>query len=214
MRLANERGCDLGRFCSDYLVDLVDRVSVEDLRGHVLPVHVGRDVEVSGYVGRWDFGREERSLPVPVLLGKFNDGGDDRSWSYSPSEVGNLVVTGVLDTGAESLCVKRGLPEKLNWLKVGKSVVSGATGRSEVNVWRGGGVFGKLGCLNDSVTFRGVFLEADLPGDVSVLIGRPILSQFKLTVGVGFKYFSLEEPEEKGKGVGSVDDLVAGVVSG
>lgn len=172
-------------------------VTLEDVRAHRLPHHLDDDCDVKlptiDRCIRYDYGKEERSLPVKAVLQK-RDPEDNQDFYYIHSKE-NVEVTAVLDTGAESLCVKKGLPKALNWIKVGTTVVSGANSKADVDIWRGAMYFGNIEMESKVVRVSGFFLESDLPGNLSMLIGRPVLAKANLVISkgfVGFKFFSDE----------------------
>lgn len=91
--------------------------------------------------------------------------------------VGSSRLHGIFDTGAESIVFKKGLPEKLGFERVPREVkVTGATGSEEAWLWRGS--FDLLFDDERKVHVTEVILEADLPGDVEVLVGQPVIKNF------------------------------------
>lgn len=112
-----------------------------------------------------DYKKEVRSLFVKVRFGK--DAG---------------LHQGIFDSGAQSVCIQHdisiGLPV------IGQAVVNGATGATHANIVKGSFhlVFdnGEL-TINDAPMFA-----VPLPGNVSFLIGQPVIKKFNFDIAKGF----------------------------
>ena len=104
-------------------------------------------------------------------------------WDSKRSD--SLKLMGIFDTGAQSVCVKRGKPRALGWNRVGSASINGAVSSMTADIYEA-----KLSIKfdNNSIGFSGLHVwESPLPGDIDVLIGYPIISKGKLIVGEGFK---------------------------
>ena len=136
------------------------------------PELVFRDLDAAGKY-EIDYTTTRRSLPVDV---QDADGHMPR-------------VDGIFDTGAQSVCLKTGLPKKWGFTKVGHAKVMGATGQATAVIWRGGLM---LHLNKDVLKFQNVVCwETNLPGMVDVLIGQPIIKLFEFKVWAGFKGVTL-----------------------
>ena len=99
---------------------------------------------------------------------------------------------GIFDTGAESIVFKKGLPERFGFRKTGSDVrVSGATGSEEAPGWIGS--FDLIFDDERKIHIKDVFiLEADLPGNTDVLLGQPIISEFRNFCVCGFSKVEID----------------------
>ena len=109
-----------------------------------------------------------------------------------PVEVGDNKLTGIFDTGAESIVFKKGLPEKLGFVRDNVEVkVGGATGTEEANTWTGD--FDLIFDDNRKIHISKAFiLEADLPGNVDVLVGQPVIRKFNSFEVAKFKLVEVQ----------------------
>lgn len=140
---------------------------------HALPVFLEED---KGKKLRFDidYHHEVRSLGVRV----------------KPTNAQTSPVNGIFDTGAQSVCLKNGLPLKWGFTQVGEAHVSGATGSAPAKIWRGDLM---LSFDNGrALTFRKIVAwETALPGKTDALIGQPIIKLFDFEVWQDFKGVTL-----------------------
>ena len=152
------------------------------MRDFPVPGQYVVDSDVTGE-GLIDYKTERSSLVVEVR----------DQYNHAPS------INGIFDTGAQSVCFKKGIPQRFSFAKIGRANVSGANGKAEADVWRGNFVFllyekkyyqpTLIQCKNITVW------ETNLPGSVDVLIGQPIIKLFDFHVWPGFKGVTLEKPK-------------------
>lgn len=119
-----------------------------------------------------------RSLYVDVVL--------------NPNERKRMIVQGdgvdadgIFDTGAQSVCVKKSFAEKMRWSKVGSAKVSGAVSTTEADIYLGDITIK----FDDGDNFRvkGIHVwGVDMPGEINVLVGQPIISLGRFVVRKGF----------------------------
>ena len=125
-----------------------------------------------------DYRRSCRQLDVPVFSAHIEHG--------MPS------IRGIFDTGASSVCLKTGIPERWGMTSHGKVRVQGANGTAEATVWRGDIklAVGKIILVQNICVW-----ETHLPGTVDALIGQPIIKLFKFIVWPGFRGVTLKRPK-------------------
>lgn len=101
------------------------------------------------------------------------------------------LATGVIDTGAQSVCVQKGICKERKWPLLGRTEVLGATGSEKVGIYQADLIL----CgdkSEDRISVDGVpVLGADLPGGIDVLVGYPLLKNFELRVLKDFAGFEL-----------------------
>lgn len=161
-------------------------ITLEDVRNHTLPPHfdgenTGIDKSDVGYVLQYD--KPKRSLTIDIKL------------SHPEAKVQPQIINGVIDTGAQSLCIHEDLPNKFGWKRVGTSSVSGANGRAMVGVWRGSLTL--IFDNNQLVLSNQLFLEAALPGTVQALIGQPFIKNFVTTIFKDFRGVKFNNEKNK-----------------
>ena len=164
-----------------YTKDMVcvqpNRVHPSEYREHVLPAEYDIEANIVGGVPRREkrYTSERRSLYIEVQA----NNGDKKQ-----------LLNAIIDTGAQSVCVKKGVAEKLGYKKIGQSRIGGATGSETVGVYVGSFIV----CFDDPTKnlylTNVVFFEASLPGNTDMLIGQPIIKRFQLEVFEGFKGFA------------------------
>ena len=137
------------------------------------------DIEVSSKpIHEIDYQHECRSLAVDVLNSHIEKG-----W---PS------INGIFDTGAQSVCLKTGIPSRWGFTNMGHAKVSGANGTASANVWRGDIKIDVSGII---LLKNVVVWETNLPGSIEALIGQPVIKLFEFKVWAGFKGVTLERPK-------------------
>ena len=121
-------------------------------------------VETSGF--ELDYGKVVPKLSIRV---KFND----------------ILLSGIFDTGAESVCVKKPYVEGLK--KLGHVESRGATGSEQSGIY----MSKRLRLYFDGgrhLEFRNLpVLALDLPGNVDILVGQPVIKRFSSFDVRGFK---------------------------
>ena len=157
-----------------------------DLREIPIPAHHVRDTAIaSPYVKGHkkfsiDYKHEVRSLYVEARLMPSDDAQHPLPSKY---------IHGIFDSGAQSVCVQKGLPAKYTWTKIGSADVAGATGTSKADIYKGSfELFFNEGCLqiHDAVVW-----ECSLPGQTQILVGQPVIRLFDFKIAKGFNRIDL-----------------------
>ena len=142
---------------------------------HIMPVLLD-EAQAKALLFEIDYLHEVRSLGVRV----------------KPTNAQTPPVNGIFDTGAQSVCLKTGLPLKWGFTQIGEANVSGATGSAVAKIWRGDLI---LKFDKKELTCRQVVAwETALPGKTDALIGQPIIKLFEFKVWQGFKGISARLP--------------------
>ena len=162
----------------------------EALRQHVLPTHFRDDLMQVHYpkspnIFGIAYGKEMKSLPIRVDFIKSGV----NSLQNEPTKDEKLALRGIIDTGAQSICARHDACWKMGFEKIGYTHVSGANTSSKVTVYRGDfrlAFQAPVGCDFIHV-FQANILETNLPGDIDVLIGQPVLKRFDLKIKSEFR---------------------------
>ena len=97
----------------------------------------------------------------------------------------DILLSGIFDTGAESVCVKKGYVQGLP--RLGSVESSGATGSETSGIY----MAKKLRLFFDDnrhLEFRNLPVVAlDLPGNTDVLVGQPVIKKFSSFDVRGFR---------------------------
>lgn len=97
-------------------------------------------------------------------------------------------ISGIFDTGAESLCIKEDFVPK-GARRVCRTTVCGATGAENADIFNLS--FSLLFDGKRSVTFKNMpVIACHLPGDVNFLVGQPVIKLFD-----SFNVFSFKRVE-------------------
>lgn len=181
---------------SSNLINISPNVHV--LKALAIPDHIQKDVVPKFYFEdsveqeyKKDYKRSVNSLYIGVSLR------DVKGDAHTRGELINL--KGIFDTGAQSVCVDVEHANRMDWPVVGHARVSGATASEDVPVFKGSLSihFDGADVLVQNVLVWG----ARMPGDIDVLVGKPIIALKKFLVKQGFKGVvwgsSVEKTEKK-----------------